>query len=71
MKNLANIFFLVIVLTNMNLFSQKSQRDLDNYRNPDKRGINVFEAPKDTVLTKFDGVYVRMGGASALQYQSL
>lgn len=71
MKNLAKIFFLVIVLTNMNLFSQKSQRDLDNYRNPDKRGINVFEAPKDTVLTKFDGVYVRMGGASALQYQSL
>jgi len=71
MKNLAKIVFLVIVLTNMNLFSQKSQRDLDNYRNPDKRGINVFEAPKDTVLAPFKDVYVRMGGASALQFQSL
>ena len=70
MKNLAKIVFLVIVLTNMNLFSQKSQRDLDNYRNPDKRGINVFEAPKDTATT-FDQVKVRIGGAFALQYQAL
>lgn len=71
MRNLAKIIFLVIVLTNMNLFSQKSQRDLDNYRNPDKRGINVFEAPKDSVSTPFKDIYVRMGGASTLQYQSL
>lgn len=71
MKNLAKLIVLVMVLTNMNVFSQKSQRDLDNYRNPDKRGLNVFEAPKDTVLTPFKDVYVRMGGSSALQYQDI
>jgi hypothetical protein len=71
MKNLSKIVVLVMVLTNMNLFSQKSQRDLDNYRNPDKRGINIFEAPKDSVSTPFNGVYVRMGGASTLQFQSI
>ncbi len=71
MKNLAKLVLLVMVLTSINGFSQKSKRDLDNYRSPDKRGINVFEDAKDTVTTKFDGVYVRMGGASTLQYQSL
>lgn len=45
-------------------------RNLDNYRSPDKNGINVFEAPKDTTST-FDGVKVRVGGASALQFQAL
>lgn len=45
-------------------------RNLDNYRSPDKNGINVFEAPKDTTST-FDGVKVRIGGASALQFQAL
>lgn len=28
--------------------AQAQQRDLDNFRAPDKRGINQFEAPKDT-----------------------
>lgn len=71
MKNLTKLFLLVTVLANINVFSQKSQRDLDNYRNPDKRGIHIFEAPKDTVATPFENVYVRMGGASTLQFQSL
>lgn len=31
------------------------KRDLDNYRQPDKRGLNVFEDKKDTVST-FDGL---------------
>jgi len=48
----------------------QSQRDLDNYRNPDKSGVNQFEAPKDTVST-FDGLFVRIGGASTLQFQSI
>lgn len=48
----------------------QSQRDLDNYRNPDQRGINQFEAPKDTVST-YDGVHVRIGGASTIQFQAL
>jgi hypothetical protein len=51
-------------------FSLYAQRDLDNYRQPDQRGVNVFEAPKDSVST-FDGVKVRVGGASTLQYQAL
>jgi len=45
-------------------------RNLDNFRYPDKRGINVFEAPKDTLST-FDGVDVRVGGSFALQYQAI
>ncbi|RNL89896.1 hypothetical protein ED312_07220 [Sinomicrobium pectinilyticum] len=46
------------------------QRNPDNYRSPDKKGINVFESPKDTVST-FDGVRVRVGGSSTLQFQAL
>ncbi|WP_232778329.1 hypothetical protein [Salegentibacter sediminis] len=45
-------------------------RDLPNFRDPDLRGINDFEAPKDTE-TYFDGVQVRVGGASTIQFQSL
>lgn len=48
----------------------QNNRDLDNYRQPDKRGINVFEAPKDTVST-FDGLKVRVGGSSTIQFQAL
>src|SRR5680860_1777522 len=48
----------------------QTQRDLDNYRNPDQRGINQFEAPKDSLST-FDGVHVRIGGASTIQFQAL
>lgn len=49
---------------------QAQKRHLDNYRDPDKRGVNVFEAPKDTIST-FDGVKVRVGGSFALQYQAI
>lgn len=69
MKNLIKLFVLVLFISSMNLTAQK--RDLDNYRLPDKRGINMFEAPKDTVFNTFDDVFVRMGGASALQFQDL
>jgi hypothetical protein len=62
-------FVLVVILISATTFAQ-DKRHLDNYRSPDKNGINVFEAPKDTIST-FDGVRVRIGGASALQYQSL
>ena len=57
-----------ILLFGVSMFAQN--RDLDNYRAPDKRGINVFEAPKDTVST-FDKVKVRVGGSSTLQFQAL
>ncbi|RKS53676.1 hypothetical protein BC962_1930 [Gillisia mitskevichiae] len=45
-------------------------RDFDNYRNPDQRGLNDFEPIKDT-LTSFDGINVRVGGAFALQFQDI
>jgi hypothetical protein len=45
-------------------------RNLPNFRAPDQRGINDFEAPKDT-YTDFDGVQVRIGGASTIQLQGL
>jgi len=61
------ILFLAFI-TGCGLYAQN--RNLDNYRQPDKKGINVFESPKDTVST-FDGVKVRIGGAFALQYQAL
>ncbi|MBO0340467.1 MAG: hypothetical protein VX798_03590 [Bacteroidota bacterium] len=52
------------------LSGYSQNRQLDNFRSPDKNGINVFEAPKDSVLT-FDGVKVRVGGSSTLQFQAL
>jgi len=70
MKNLIK-YFSIAILALAGLQTQaQTQRDLDNYRFPDQRGINQFEAPKDTVST-FDGVHVRIGGASTLQFQAL
>jgi len=45
-------------------------RDLPNFRAPDQRGINEFEPTKDTDYD-FDGVQVRIGGASTIQLQGL
>ncbi|MGM0636220.1 MAG: hypothetical protein ACQESK_09155 [Bacteroidota bacterium] len=64
-KLLAVLFLFVFAHS---AFAQK--RDLDNYRLPDQRGIDVFETPKDTATT-FDGVHVRVGGASTLQFQAI
>lgn len=63
------VLLLVAVLITATTFAQ-DKRHIDNFRSPDKNGINVFEAPKDSIST-FDGVKVRIGGASALQYQSV
>ncbi|MCM4166611.1 hypothetical protein KCTC52924_03552 [Arenibacter antarcticus] len=57
-----------LVMAGFGLSAQ--DRKLDNFRQPDKSGINVFEAPKDTVSV-FDGVKVRIGGSSTLQYQAV
>tara|TARA_B100002003_G_scaffold10946_1_gene9406 strand:+ start:566 stop:1831 length:1266 start_codon:yes stop_codon:yes gene_type:complete len=61
---IASFLFLGITMQ-----AQKN-RSLDNYREPDKNGINVFESPKDTVST-FDGLKVRVGGSFALQFQAI
>ncbi|WP_375324163.1 hypothetical protein [Flagellimonas sp. GZD32] len=69
MRNTVKYGVLALVfLTGLMGYSQT--RKLDNYREPDKNGINVFEAPKDTVST-FDGIKVRVGGSSTLQFQAL
>lgn len=49
---------------------ERESRDLDNFRYRDSRGLHQFEAPKDTVST-FDGLKVRIGGASTIQFQAL
>ncbi len=51
------------------LFAQQT-RDLQFFRYPDQRGINMFEAPFQTDV-EFDGVQVRLGGASTLQFQGI
>lgn len=45
-------------------------RDFDNFRYRDQRGVTQFEAPKDTT-SNFDGLKVRIGGASTIQFQAL
>jgi len=69
MKNFTKYGLLAATfLVGLSGFSQN--RQLDNFRSPDKNGVNVFEAPKDTVST-FDGVKVRVGGSSTLQFQAI
>ncbi|AUS06441.1 hypothetical protein [Pseudotamlana carrageenivorans] len=69
-SKIKNLILAVLVLTGLNIYAQNNRRNLDNFRQPDQRGINTFEAPKDTETT-FDGVKVRVGGASTLQFQDL
>ena len=45
-------------------------RELPNFRAPDQRGLLEFEPTKDTDYD-FDGVQVRIGGASTIQLQGL
>lgn len=52
------------------LVATGQNRNLDNFRSPDKNGIHDFESPKDSVYT-FDGLNVRVGGSSTLQFQAL
>lgn len=61
--------WIVSILVGATSFAQNN-RHLDNFRSPDKDGINVFESPKDTAYT-FENVKVRIGGASTLQFQAL
>jgi hypothetical protein len=72
MKSVLKIATFIIAITMVQSISaqKKNLRDFDNYRQPDQRGVNVFEAKKDTV-TSFEELYVRIGGSFALQYQAL
>lgn len=48
----------------------QDNRDLQYYRSPDQRGLNIFETPKVTDV-RFTGINVRVGGANTLQFQGL
>src|SRR5690606_33663157 len=61
---------IVLLASGIATNAQKNSRSLDNYREPDKNGVNVFESPKDTILN-FDEVKVRIGGSSTIQFQAL
>ncbi|WP_224487958.1 hypothetical protein [Robertkochia flava] len=65
---LSQILVVAVLFTGMSMFAQ--QRDLENFRPPDQRGLHIFEDPKDSVQ-EFDGVKVRVGGASTIQFQAL
>jgi len=71
MKTLAKITALaLLILSSSVAFAQyEKDRSLQQFRYPDQRGINAFEALEDT--TEFDGVKVRLGGAFAVQFQAL
>lgn len=70
MKNLIKYLSIAILIVAGYQMQGQTQRDLDNFRFPDQRGINEFEAKKDTT-SNFDGVHVRIGGASTIQFQAL
>lgn len=65
-----NALVISLLLLGFSVYAQKNNRSLDNYREPDKNGINVFESPKDTIST-FEDVKVRIGGSSTLQFQAV
>ncbi|RRO25178.1 hypothetical protein EIG84_00955 [Flavobacteriaceae bacterium 14752] len=65
-----SLFLFLSIMISHSVLGQKQKRDLDNYRLPDQRGIHTFEAPKDTATT-FEGVHVRLGASSTLQFQAI
>ncbi|AVR45265.1 hypothetical protein C7S20_08285 [Christiangramia fulva] len=70
MKTISKYVTIVLLALAALPLAAQNQRDLQNFRYPDQRGIDQFEANKDTVST-YDGVHVRVGGASTIQFQDL
>lgn len=60
---------LLVTLVMANILQAQENR-LDNLKPRDKRGLTVFENPKDSVST-FDHLRVKVGGAFALQFQGI
>ena len=72
MKRLIKQLLVLFIMFSVVSVYGQNKRSLNNYREPSKEGINVFESPKDTAVIKaFDGVRVRIGGSSTLQFQAL
>lgn len=57
-----------LLLVSTGLVAQ--QPAIQNFRQPNANGLNVFETPKDTE-TEYEGLKVRVGGAFTQQYQAL
>jgi hypothetical protein len=51
-------------------FQAKAQPDLQYYRQTDKRGLNVFETPKNDTIP-FTGLKVKVGGNFTQDFQAL
>jgi hypothetical protein len=66
MRSILSVLFAVALLNTANA----QQPEMQNFRQPDQRDINQFEAPKDDA-EEVDGVKVRVGGGMALQFQGL
>ncbi|MFO7998086.1 MAG: hypothetical protein R6U86_03795, partial [Bacteroidales bacterium] len=64
-------FISISIIAGLYMLPTFSQQPAINfYRQPDQKGLNVFEAPKlDTV--PFTGFKLRIGGNFTQQYQSL
>ncbi len=58
-----------MIMVSPDLFSQ-DEKAMQYFREYDKTGINVFESPYEDD-TPFNGVYVRVGGGLAVQYQAM
>ena len=72
MNQLVKILLVSVLLFSVTSVFSQNKRSLNNFREPSKDGLNVFEAPKDTAVIKaFDGIKVRIGGSSSLQFQAL
>lgn len=72
MKTLLKKLIVISLLICVGMSYSQNKRSLNNFREPSKDGINVFEAPKDTSIVRaFEGVKVRVGGSSALQFQAI
>lgn len=71
MKNLfRNVLVLALLLSFAATASAQFNPKLQYFRAQDQTGLNVFEAPKTTDV-KFEGLYVKIGGANTLQFQAI
>lgn len=61
-------FLLAFIMGVSSAYAQ--QKPLQYFRAPGQAGLNVFETPKTTDV-EFDGLYVRVGGDFALQFQGI
>lgn len=70
MKLTNKLFSIIIIFLISTMFASAQFAVLQNFTPRDKDGLNIFETPKD-LTTKFTGRQIRIGGAFALQMQSI